>query len=126
MTTTTLKAAMAVLGAAAVLVPAGAATAWRSNTFSSPTGNIQCKYDQYNEVVSCRTLNDNWVAAVPLYGASYKVRGGYYVRGQTLYYGQTWTVSGKFRCWSRVEGMTCKSLRTGHGFFTSRAYWRFF
>ncbi|MCU0307103.1 MAG: hypothetical protein MUE51_04900 [Thermoleophilia bacterium] len=111
---------------ACVLVPAGTAGAWNSNTFSSPTGNIRCKYDPRNEVVSCLTLNDNWVAAVSLWGRAYKVRGGYYTPGQTLAYGDTWTVRSKFRCWSRTAGMTCKSLKTGHGFFTSRATWRFF
>jgi hypothetical protein len=124
--TTALKTAAVATVAAAALAGAGTAAAWQSNTFSSPSGNIQCKYDAPNEVVSCRTLNDNWVAAVSLYGSSYKVRGGSYTPGRILGYGSTWTVPGKFRCVSRTDGMTCRSLITGHGFWTSRTAWRFF
>ncbi len=123
---TAIKTAALTTVAAAALVGAGTAGAWSSNSFSSPSGNIQCKYDWGHEVVSCRTLNDDWVAAVSLYGPSYKVRGGYYTSGQTLYYGQSWRVPGKFRCVSRTDGMTCVSTRTGHGFWTSRSAWRFF
>ncbi len=114
--TTALKTAAVATVAAAALAGAGTAAAWQSNTFSSPSGNIQCKYDAPNEVVSCRTLNDNWVAAVSLYGSSYKVRGGSYTPGRILGY----------RCVSRTDGMTCRSLVTGHGFWTSRTAWRFF
>lgn len=123
------RARWARLGLAAVVVAGGfvvapVAGAWTSSTFQSPTGNIRCRYDSYNSVVACRTGNDGLVAAVSLWGRPYATRGGTFPSGPTLYYGETWTVNRKFRCWSRYEGMTCKSVQSGRGFFTSRSTWR--
>jgi hypothetical protein len=117
---------LAAVAAAALLVPAASAVGWSSNVFQSPSGNIVCRYDQYNVVMACLTLNDNFTAAVPLYGRAYKTRGGTFRRGPVLSYGSSWTSSGRFRCTSSAGGITCRSLRTGHGFFISRTSYRLF
>jgi hypothetical protein len=114
------------LGVGALLVPAASAFSFRSNVFESPTGNILCRYDSYNNVMACLTLNDSFVAAVPLYGRAYKTRGGTFRGGPTLFYGRRWTASGRFQCTSTASGMTCRSVRTGHGFFISRTSYRLF
>jgi Family of unknown function (DUF6636) len=43
----------------------------------------------------------------------------------TLAYGQV-TVTGELRCASATTGMTCRSTRTGHGFFISRQRYSIF
>ncbi|MDX6645859.1 MAG: hypothetical protein QOK40_1586 [Miltoncostaeaceae bacterium] len=120
------RAIVAGLGLGALLVPASSALGFTSNRFESPSGNILCRYDNYSRVMACMTLNDSFVAAVPVYGRSYKTRGGTFRNGPTLYYGDYWTASGRFRCNSALSGMTCRSVQSGHGFFLSRTSYRLF
>ena len=105
------------------LLPASA-NAWTSNYFSSPTRNIQCH--NAGSWIACTTLNTGLVVTVPLYGHAYtdydQSEFGY--GGPTLYYGQTYNVSGRFHCLSRSDGMTCSSVRSGHGFFINRTNYR--
>ncbi len=114
------------LAAGCVLVPATSGLAFTSNNFESPSGNILCRYDNRNEVMACITLNDTFVAAVPLYGKAYKTRGGTFPGGPILGYGETWTANRRFKCVSRPKGMTCRSVKTGHGFFINRTHYRLF
>jgi hypothetical protein len=72
------------------------------------------------------TLNDTFVAAVGLYGSSYKTHGGTFTGGPILYYGDSWSVNRRFRCNSSYSGMTCRSVATGHGFFINRTSYRLF
>ena len=102
---------------------------WRSNWFQSPTRNIKCRYYPSRQYVVCRTSNNGVLAGVTLYGQSYRRYDGYrfyFPGGPILSYGQAWTVAGRFRCISRYNGMTCRSLQTGRGFFINRDYTRLF
>lgn len=114
------------LAAGCALVPASSALGFVSNNFESPSGNILCRYDNRNQVMACITLNDSFTAAVPLYGIAYKTRGGTFPGGPVLGYGQRWTASRRFVCISRRAGITCRSVKTGHGFFINRTRYRLF
>ena len=112
------------LALATIAVAAPSALAWSSRNFQSPTGNIRCRYDPYNAVMACATGNDGLFAAVPLYGRAYSGRGGTFPGGPVLPYGSSYFVNHNFRCNSKFTGMTCSSVQSGHGFFTSRDTWR--
>lgn len=102
---------------------------WTSNWFHSPTGNIRCRYYPRGGYVACKTLNNQRLAGVTLFGRSYRRADGYnfsFPAGPTLGYGQNWIVRGRFRCDSRFKGMTCRSLVTGRGFFINRSGSRIF
>lgn len=114
------------LAAGFVLVPASGAVGFTSNNFESPSGNILCRYDNRNQVMACITLNDTFVTAVGLTGKAYTTRGGTFPGGPVLRYGHTWTANRRFRCISRRAGMTCRSVRTGRGFFINRTRYRLF
>lgn len=118
--------AISALAAGCALVPAGVALAFTSNNFESPSGNILCRYDPRNEVMACLTINDSFTAAVPLYGKAYRTRGGTFPGGPVLGYGQSWTANRRFKCVSRRSGMTCRSVKTGRGFFLNRTHYRLF
>lgn len=114
------------LAAGCLLAPASGALGFTSNNFESPSGNILCRYDSRNLVMACMTLNDSFVTAVGLYGPSYKTTGGTFSGGPVLGYGQTWTANRRFRCFSKTAGLTCRSVKTGHGFFLNRTQYRLF
>jgi S1-C subfamily serine protease len=89
--------------------------------FQSPSGNIRCAYED-QAGVACVTLNDGLGAVLRSFDTSYAIDDPYSFNpppGRTIPYGQTWSVS-SFRCTSRIDGMTCRSTVTGHGFFLSR------
>ncbi len=115
-------AAGAALVAIGVAVPT--ANAWTSNNFQSPTGNIRCRYDVNSEVKACLTGNDGQFAALGRWGRACTGRGGTFLGGPVLRYGRSFFVSHKFRCNSKISGMMCASVQSGHGFFTSRDTWR--
>lgn len=102
---------------------------WTSNWFQSPTRNIRCRYYPSRGYVACTSRNNGTVAGVTLYGRSYRRYDGYrfnFPGGPVLAYGQNWVVRNRFRCDSRYNGMTCRSLQTGRGFFINRSYSRLF
>jgi hypothetical protein len=103
-------------------------TAWNSNWFQSPTGNIRCRYFVSSRLLACTTLNNGRMLGVTLTGTPFARRSfGYsFPGGPVLSYGDWWSVRGKFRCDSRSTGMTCKSLQTRFGFFINRTSYRFF
>jgi len=107
------------LAASVSLPPEPSAAGWESNVFSSPTGNIRCRYAPNTQFVTCMTANDGWVAYLPRYGKAvhddYSTWIGY---GRTLQYGQRWRAPG-FNCVSRFDGMTCRN-QVGHGFVINR------
>jgi len=100
--------------------------AWSNNYFVSPTGNIHCRYFAYERVLACKTLNNGRVAVVPLYGSAYVgfITNYSFPSGPVLYYGQTYTVRGQFRCVSQANGMFCRSVQTGRGFALAREGYR--
>src|SRR5215813_12093044 len=100
------------------------ASAWTSNYFSSPTRNIRCHNG--GSWIACTTLNSGLVVTVTLYGHAYTDydQSEFGVGGPTLYYGQSYNVTGRFHCLSRSDGMTCSSVRSGHGFFINRTNYR--
>lgn len=125
-----LRALVAVF---ALVVGIPEAAAWESNVFRSPTGNIVCLYVASGSSVSpsvlCVTRNDLFWVRVDRTGPGRGVRITRALPGNkgvpVLGYGQVWTSSPpRFRCSSSQGGMTCKNVKTGHGFFTSRESYR--
>ena len=97
--------------------------AWEGNVFSSPTGNIRCRYAPNTQYVTCMTANDGWIAYLPRYGKAvhddFSTWIGY---GRTLRYGDRWRAPG-FNCTSSSDGITCRN-QVGHGFFINRTKYR--
>jgi hypothetical protein len=109
-------------------------------TFRTPSGNIRCDgwslgqsvtdntvvcavmstrvkvtYQCPDVGVGCpQTFTLSATGAVSIDRASYQVGAS-----RTLGYGRSLTL-GHLRCTSAVAGLTCTSLRSGHGFFLSR------
>jgi len=129
LTLTATAAALTLASGASARPAAGlgpAAATWSSDYFVSPTGNIRCRYFSYQRVLACKTLNNGRVAVSPLYGSAYVGYIGSYSfpSGPVLYYGQTYTVPGQFRCVSQANGMFCRSLQSGRGFGLAREGYR--
>ena len=130
----------AVLVLAALAIPGGAlaqpasplalgSTAWTSNYFSSPSGNIHCREFVDRDLFACITLNTHNAFVVPLQGTAHKessVSAVQFPHGPTLLYGDRWRDEGRFRCKSLSTGMLCSSLQSGHGFSINRDYYRLF
>jgi hypothetical protein len=110
-------------------VSAESASAFRSNWFQSPSGNIRCRYFTEGDVMACNTLNNGRVAVVPVRGQAYvlaRLTDFTFPRGPVLHYGDYWSLAGRFRCDSYTYGMRCRSLRSGRGFLVSRSGFRTF
>lgn len=108
--------------------------------FHSPTGRIQCFIGRdvkrpwaacYNALTLRITARDDCgsgasVLAVRTTGrAVIRAICNPWPRGRRLAYGRSlsfWSL----RCTSRFTGMTCRSLRSGHGFFLNRDGFRRF
>lgn len=125
------------VGALLAMALAGGAsgsTAWTSEYFHSPTHNIHCRWFWNEELMACVTQNNGRMVAVTEYGNAYTrygTSGHSFPAGPTLYYGETWrgydgNNDTAVRCWSRSTGMTCKSLKTGHGFWIAKEGYRLF
>lgn len=125
----TLVPVAALITALAAATPASAAT-----FFHSPSGNIRCVMDR-TSVTRCDITERAWSPPPKPrscefdWGNSLAVgfRGrGHFIcvsdavdRGRVLDYGDA-IRRGRFRCRSRLTGMRCVNLRTGHGFALSR------
>lgn len=96
------------------------------DTFRSPTGNIRCVYVNQTGV-ACMTLNNGGGVFLRSFDRAYHLdRWSFHPpAGRMLGYGQTWRVS-SFRCSSRMDGITCRSSVTQHGFFINRTTRRVF
>jgi hypothetical protein len=116
---------VAVIALVPLLLPLPA-DAFRSNTFYSPTGNIECRAlgDYLNRpVIACTTFNNQRVAYLYRYsGTHLTFDNGQFAfhrgLGPTLPYNTNWTGYG-FRCDSLFSGMQCQNL-AGHGFKIAR------
>ena len=121
-------ATVAALLAALAAVPSAAPAATKSKyvPFSSPSRNIQCAYvrgEDFPSQIRCDAKFLNDLAGVV------RIRGrGRFERvtdaigdpkAPILRYGKT-RIFGSLRCTSRRSGMTCRSTKSGHGFFLSR------
>ncbi len=109
-------AAVATAAAAATAVPAMAAD---TASFQSPSGNIRCAYVS-GQGVACVSRSNGRYAMLRAFGNS---RTGFTSSslpgGRTLGYGYSWRAS-TFSCTSEVNGVSCRSSHTGHGFFLAR------
>lgn len=114
----------------ALVLAIDASATWRSNTWQSPTTNIVCRYRPSSLSVSCMTRHDGFTLTLPPYAKAYVASDyGITVAVSTgspiLRYGKFWVSNdGQTRCISRFTGMTCRSLRSGHGFFIERRTYR--
>jgi len=127
----------------AVSVPAGAATAHHYQFFESPSRNIGCAI--IGGTARCDILARSWSPGprpkscprivdygqgliVGTTGAARLVCAGDTAANPSapvLAYGQA-DVIGALSCSSATTGMTCRSSRSGHGFFISRQRYRIF
>jgi hypothetical protein len=113
-------------GLIVLAVLANPAHGFRSNSFYSPSGNIECRAlaDYLNRpVMACTTFNNGRVAYIYRYSHTYLavVNGQFGFRrglGPTLAYNHTWNGYG-FECDSLVSGMQCQNV-AGHGFKIAR------
>jgi hypothetical protein len=116
-----LAAGVAVVALAAA--PARAEAAYHA--FRSPSGKLGCAFysdRQTPRTVRCEWRGSNDVAlTLQQRGQAHRVRITDTVRdpkARVLAYGRS-TRFGKLRCTSRRTGITCRSLRSGHGFLVS-------
>jgi hypothetical protein len=107
----------------ALLAPAGARAAYRD--FRSPSGRLGCAF--YSDAQTPRQVRCDWAGSndetviLKARGKGRRVRATDTVRNpkaRVLAYGRS-TRFGRLRCTSRRSGITCKSLRSGHGFTVS-------
>jgi hypothetical protein len=111
------------LVAALLLAPVQAKAAYRA--FQSPSGRLGCAF--YSDAETPRQVRCDWAGgndrAVVLAesGKGKRMKVTDTVRdpdARRLAYGRT-TTFGKLRCTSRRSGITCRSVRSGHGFTVS-------
>jgi hypothetical protein len=110
--------------------PAGASAAFRQ--FRSPTGKIGCAFESGDGLprqVRCEWAGSNDRAFVLRQrGRTRVVKITDSVRdphARVLHYGHSRRF-GRIKCTSRRTGMTCRSLRSGHGFTVSVQHQRRF
>src|SRR4051812_13387652 len=92
------------VAAASLGVCAQTAPAWSGSIFSSPTGNLRCRYYGADEVLFCRSMNDGFTIWLGRSGRAASRRSGPAIgRGHYFAYGETWTAPG-LSCNSRIAG----------------------
>jgi hypothetical protein len=114
----------ALLAAAApALIPASASAAYHA--FRSPTGKLGCAF--YSDSQTPRTVRCEWrgsndrALTLQQRGRARTIKISDTVmdpKAEVLAYGHSASF-GKLRCTSRRTGITCRSLRSGHGFVVS-------
>ena len=122
--------ALTITGVAAAVVPASADAALRD--FRSPTGKLACMF--YSDAQTPRHVRCEWDGggdrAVQLRetgkGKRIKITDTVFnPEAKPLAYGKS-TTFGRLKCTSRTSGITCKSLRSNHGFTVSTSKQRVF
>jgi hypothetical protein len=86
--------------------PIGGADRWIGRHFSSPSGNVQCRYEPRKKQVGCSSLSAGmtaWVSKRFLPWTTYTVIS---TRATPIPYGDYWSMGG-FECWSYRSGMEC-------------------
>lgn len=97
--------------------PAPTPSVYSGSGFSSPTGNLRCF--NYGTTLRCSSANDGFSVSLDEYGSPYSTSGSVEGGGQVVPYGSDWA-SGVFRCDSEFDGITCRSVSSGRGFFLNR------
>ena len=104
-------------------VPAQASAALR--TFRSPTGNLGCMF--YSDAQTPRQVRCEWKGGNDRALMVNETGKGKRIKitdtvfdpdAKPLAYGKS-TTFGRLKCTSRTTGITCKSLRSNHGFTVS-------
>jgi hypothetical protein len=120
--------ALTITGVAVAAAPADAAL----RTFRSPTGKLGCMFlsdAQIPRQVRCEWRGGNDRALVLREsgkGKRIKITDTVFdPDAKPLAYGKS-TTFGRLKCTSRTTGITCKSLRSGHGFSVSTSRQRVF
>lgn len=122
--------ALTITGVAAAVVAAPADAALR--TFRSPTGKLGCMF--YSDAQTPRHVRCEWRGgndrALQLAesgkGKRIKITDTVFdPDAKPLAYGKS-TTFGRLKCTSRTTGITCKSLRSGHGLTVSTSKQRVF
>jgi hypothetical protein len=117
----------AALGATLVLGVSLASAS--SRFFHSPTGNIQCEIEVPHKLPSsayCQTTSPPRSVILHANGRMKTCHGGPGCIGNgpenatTLHYGATLRLR-PYRCASSRRGVKCRAVKSGHGFFISRA-----
>jgi len=118
-----IRLAACLAAAALAAVPASAQAAYRA--FRSPTGKLGCAF--YSDPQTPRTVRCEWRGSNDVAftlrerGRTHRIRISDTVmdpKAKVLAYGRS-TSFGKLRCTSRRTGITCRSLRSRHGFMVS-------
>lgn len=112
--------ALCALGAA--LAGPASARPWYSNNWTSPSKNIRCTYNPYQDSLTCATVTPRR-AAITLWpsGSTSRSRKLPSGRGPSLPYGTYWAsyvLGGDIRCDSYTSGLEC--YNSGGGFHISR------
>jgi hypothetical protein len=119
----TFRLAVCLGTAGLALVPAAASASYRA--FRSPTGKLGCAF--YSDPQTPRTVRCEWRGsndvAFTLHerGRTHRIKISDTVmdpKANVLAYGRSISF-GKLRCTSRRTGITCRSLRSRHGFMVS-------
>lgn len=124
-----MLAPLLVLGVALVATPSGVASSSRGKSkaatapivFRSPSGNIHCRYFPSASTIGCLTLTNRIETMMRAAGRPYSqdVSHGF-PSGPVLGYGKSRSFGGDFRCTSRKDGVSCRSLVTGRCFLAAR------
>ena len=122
--------ALTITGVAATAAAAPADAALR--TFRSPTGKLGCMF--YSDAETPRQVRCEWrggddralVLKESGKGKRIKITDTVFdPDAKPLAYGKS-TTFGRLKCTSRTTGITCKSLRSNHGFTVSTSKQRVF
>ena len=95
-------------------------THWTGRYFSSPSGNIQCRYEPGRQRVGCSSLSAGqtaWVSRRFYPWVTYSIISS---RATSIPYGDYWAMGG-FECWSLVSGMNCYSPQRADSFLVDRS-----
>jgi hypothetical protein len=118
--------------ATGVLAASAAPAFGAIRTFRSPTGKLGCMFYSDPDVepqVRCEWRGGNDRALVvdeTRKGKRIKITDTVFdPKAKSLAYGKS-TTFGRLKCTSRTSGITCKSLRSGHGFTVSVSKQRVF
>lgn len=101
----------------ALALPA-TSSAWQSDTFQSPSGNLICKYRYNFNAITCGAFSSQLVVHMTSRGRP--------VQGQRLSWDGTerWPVLGYGLTWNRGGSISCRSLTVGMR-CTNQAGWYF-
>lgn len=86
----------------------GGTWSYTGRYFSSPSGNVQCRYEPARQRLGCSSRAVGMTAWLSTRSYPWKSSGVISSRGPYLPYGGIWSMGG-FRCESRTLGIVCSS-----------------